>query len=103
MIFDDLEHNRKRKRTQVLALVDPDSKNDSKLPQIMAAAKKTVTQYSAAELGLDVADVGASGSRLKIEKLFIPETDSNVEFMGGDTPQEQAAELVRRLQADKLI
>ena len=35
MIFDDLEHNRKRKRTQVLALVDPDSKNDSKLPQIM--------------------------------------------------------------------
>ena len=74
-----------------------------KLPQIMAAAKKTVTQYSADELGLDASDVGASGSRLKIEKLFIPETDSNVEFMGGDTHQEQAAALVQRMQADKLI
>jgi len=54
-------------------------------------------------LGLDPSDVGASGSRLKVERLYIPETDSNVEFMEGDTPQEQAAALVQKLQADKLI
>ena len=74
-----------------------------KLPQIMAAAKKTVTQFGASDLGLDPSDVGASGSRLKVERLYIPETDSNVEFMEGDTPQEQAAALVQKLQADKLI
>ena len=35
MIFEFLEEKRKRNKTQVLALVDPDSKNDSALPQIM--------------------------------------------------------------------
>ena len=74
-----------------------------KLPKIMAPAKKTVTQFGASDLGLDPSEVGASGSRLKVERLYIPETDSNVEFMEGDTPQEQAAALVQKLQADKLI
>ena len=35
MIFEQLEKNRKLNGTQVLALVDPDIKNDSKLPKIM--------------------------------------------------------------------
>ena len=35
MIFEQLEKNRKLNGTQVLALVDPDTKNDSKLPKIM--------------------------------------------------------------------
>ncbi|MHB1235594.1 MAG: electron transfer flavoprotein subunit beta/FixA family protein, partial [Microbacteriaceae bacterium] len=43
-----------------------------KLPQIMAAAKKTVTQLKAADLGLSEAEVGKAGSRLQLQKLFIP-------------------------------
>ena len=35
MIFEFLEEKRKKNGTQVLALVDPDSKNDSALPKIM--------------------------------------------------------------------
>ena len=35
MIFEKLEKNRCLNGTQVLALVDPDSKNDNKLPEIM--------------------------------------------------------------------
>lgn len=74
-----------------------------KLPQIMAAAKKTVNSLSAADLGLDPSEVGAAGARLKLEKLFVPETGGQVEFIEGDTPEEQASALVAKLRADKLL
>jgi electron transfer flavoprotein beta subunit len=74
-----------------------------KLPQIMAAAKKTVTNLKAADLGLDPSEVGKAGSRLQLERLFIPEKSSQVEFIEGDTPQAQAATLVARLKTDKLL
>lgn len=74
-----------------------------KLPQIMAAAKKTVTKKTAADLGLDPGEVGKAGARLQLQKLFIPEKNSQVEFIEGETPQEQAAALVAKLKADKAI
>jgi electron transfer flavoprotein beta subunit len=74
-----------------------------KLPQIMAAAKKTVTQWKVGDLGLDASEVGKAGARLRLERLFIPEKGGKVEFMPGDTPQEQAAALVAKLRADKLL
>lgn len=74
-----------------------------KLPQIMAAAKKTVTAWTAADLGLDPGTVGKAGARLQLQKLFIPEKSSKVELIEGETPQEQAANLVARLKADKLL
>ena len=74
-----------------------------KLPQIMAAAKKTVTNWKVGDLGLDPGSVGKAGSRLKLEKLFIPEKGGKVELMEGDTPQAQAAALVARLMADKIL
>lgn len=74
-----------------------------KLPQIMAAAKKTVVQQKAADLGIDAGAVGPAGSRLKLERLFIPEKNAQVQFIEGDSPQEQAAALVKQLRADKLI
>jgi electron transfer flavoprotein beta subunit len=74
-----------------------------KLQQIMQAAKKTVTTQRHDDLGLDTGDVGAAGSRLKLDKLFIPETDGQVELIQGDTPQEQAANLVAKLRADKVL
>ena len=74
-----------------------------KLPQIMAAAKKTVTQWKAGDLGLDASEVGAAGSRLKLEKLTTPTRGGAVELMPGDSPQEQAAALVAKLRSDKLI
>lgn len=74
-----------------------------KLPQIMAAAKKTVTHWTAADLELDASEVGAAGARLKLEKLFIPETGGQVELIEGDTPEQQAAALVAKLRADKIL
>jgi electron transfer flavoprotein beta subunit len=74
-----------------------------KLPQIMAAAKKTVTSWTASDLGLDPSEVGAAGARLKLEKLFIPDTETETEFIEGETPQEQAQALVQKLRGAKLL
>ncbi len=74
-----------------------------KLQQIMQAAKKTVNKWTAADLGLDPSTVGAAGARLKLEKLFIPKSDAQVQFIEGDTPQEQAANLVKALRDAKVI
>ncbi len=71
-----------------------------KLPQIMAAGKKQVTIWSAADLGLDAAAVAP---RLTLESLFVPQVDTKVELMTGDTPEEQAMALARRLKEAKLI
>jgi electron transfer flavoprotein beta subunit len=71
-----------------------------KLPQIMAAGKKQVTTWSAADLGLDA---GALGKKLTLEQLFVPVVDTKVEIIEGDTPEEQAANLAKRLKEVKLI
>ncbi len=71
-----------------------------KLQQIMAAAKKTVNNWGAGDIGLDA---GALAQRLTLEQLFVPVVDTKVEIMAGDTPEEQAAALVQRLKEAKLI
>lgn len=70
------------------------------LRQIMMAARKQVTTYTAADLGLSGDDLQP---RMKLEKLFVPVNDSQVEIIEGDTPQEQAANLARRLREAKLV
>jgi electron transfer flavoprotein beta subunit len=70
------------------------------LRQIMMAARKQVTTYTLADLGLSGAELQP---RLKLEKLFVPVNDSKVEIIEGDTPAEQAANLARRLREVKLI
>jgi electron transfer flavoprotein beta subunit len=74
-----------------------------KLQQIMQAARKTVTNWNAADIGLDPSEVGQAGARLKLERLFIPEKEGKAEIMPGDTPEEQAKNLVQKLQEAKLI
>lgn len=71
-----------------------------KLPQIMAAGKKQVTTWSASDLGLDA---GALAPKLTLESLFVPVVDTKVELMEGDTPEEQAMALARKLREAKLI
>ncbi len=69
-----------------------------KLQQIMAAARKQVTEWSLADLGL-----GAISPKLNLERLFIPVNEGECEIIEGDSPQEQAANLVRRLREAKII
>ena len=74
-----------------------------KLQQIMQAAKKQVTVWSAADLGLDATQLGPDARKLSLEKLYIPVTDTECEFMDGDTPEEKAGNLARALAEAKLI
>jgi electron transfer flavoprotein beta subunit len=74
-----------------------------KLQQIMQAARKTVTTWGPADLGLDASEIGAAGSRLKLQKLFQPEATGQVELMAGDTPAEQAQALAHALRDAKII
>jgi electron transfer flavoprotein beta subunit len=71
-----------------------------KLQQIMAAGKKPVTNWGAGDIGVDGA---ALAPRLTLESLFVPVVDTKVELMEGETPEEQAQALARRLKDAKLI
>ena len=71
-----------------------------KLQQIMAAAKKQVNTWGAGDIGVDAV---ALAPKLTLESLFVPQVDTKVEIMEGDTPEEQAAALAKRLHEAKLI
>lgn len=73
------------------------------LRQIMMAAKKTVDVKSAADLGLNAEETGEENRWLPLQALYIPKVESNVEIIEGDTPEEKAAALVKKLREAKLI
>ena len=74
-----------------------------KLQQIMQAAKKQVNVWSAADLGLDASQIGPDAKKLSLEKLYIPISDTQVEIIEGDTPEEKAQNLAKKLAEAKLI
>ncbi len=73
------------------------------LRQIMLAAKKTVQVWSAADLGLCEEEVGEGNRWLPLEALYVPEVESNVEIIEGDSPEEKARNLALKLREAKLI
>jgi len=73
-----------------------------KLQQIMQAARKQLTIWSAADLGL-AGQLGPEARKLSLERLYIPMSDTQVEIIEGDTPEEKAQNLARRLREAKLI
>ena len=74
-----------------------------KLQQIMQAAKKQVTIWSAGDLGLDASQLGPDGRKLVLERLYIPVSGTECEFIEGDTPEEKAQNLAKKLAEAKLI
>ncbi|MGB2694903.1 MAG: electron transfer flavoprotein subunit beta/FixA family protein [Dehalococcoidia bacterium] len=74
-----------------------------KLQQIMQAARKQVTVWSAADLGLDESQLGEGGRKLSLQRLYIPQSDMQVEIIEGDTPEEKAQNLARKLKEARLI
>ena len=74
-----------------------------KLQQIMQAARKQVTVWSAADLGLDESQLGEGARKLTLERLYIPVSGTQCEFMEGDTPGEKAQNLAKKLTEAKLI
>ena len=73
------------------------------LRQIMMATRKQVPVWAAADLGLDPSQLGSAGARLELARLYIPVVEARCELMDGDSPQEMAQKLARRLREEKLI
>lgn len=71
------------------------------LRQIMMAAKKQVTMWTLADLGLP--GDPASLNKLVLEQLYVPQTSTQVELIQGDTPEEQARNLAQKLREAKII
>ena len=67
---------------------------------IMLAARKQITAWSAAELGLGPE---ALKPRLQHVRYFIPARESRVEFITGETLEEAGEKLALRLREEKLI
>jgi electron transfer flavoprotein alpha/beta subunit len=69
----------------------------------MAAAKKKVTAWTAADLALESSKIGAAGRRVQVRKLFVPVKEGKCDVMAGDTPAEKAAALGKKLREAKLV
>jgi electron transfer flavoprotein beta subunit len=73
------------------------------LRETMRTAQKPVSVWSAADIGLAASEVGEAGSRLTRERLYAPVNNLQCEFIEGETPQQQAANLAQRLHEAGLI
>lgn len=67
------------------------------LRQIMAAARKQVQNMTLADLGVE------PQPRIQIERLYVPVKQSNVEIIEGDSVEQQAANLARKLREARII
>jgi electron transfer flavoprotein beta subunit len=63
----------------------------------MKAKKKPLEEKSLSDLGLDAAEFGEGGRKLKIVELMSPPARAEGKIIEGETPQEKAAELARLL------
>jgi len=70
---------------------------------IMAAKKKEPIVWKPADIGIDVAQVGAAGQRVKLSRLFQPVHEGKCEFTEGETPEEVGANLALKLRAARIF
>jgi electron transfer flavoprotein beta subunit len=67
------------------------------LPGIMKAKKKPLEEKTLSDLGLDAAEFGVGGRKVKILELTPPPARQAGKIVEGETPQEKAAELAKLL------
>jgi electron transfer flavoprotein alpha/beta subunit len=73
------------------------------LKGIMAAGKKKIPIWHAAELGVDTARTGKAGSLTTVTKLYSPRFEGKCEFIEGDSPEDMGERLALRLRELKII
>lgn len=71
--------------------------------QMMRAGRMKPQVWTAEDVGLGAGRVGSRAARLRIEEVFVPEVGRNCEFVAGDTPEEQARDLLRRLDDRRVL
>jgi electron transfer flavoprotein beta subunit len=79
--------------------------NEPRLPSLkgkMAAKKAPITTWTAADIGIDTANVGA-GSPSKTIKAAAPPPPQKGELIEGETPEEIADTLIKKLRDNQII
>ena len=66
----------------------------------MAAARKSPTTWSLADIGLSESDLAP---KLQMLDLYVPEKQSQVEFIEGDDEEDAGRKLALKLREAKLI
>lgn len=66
----------------------------------MAARRQPITTLQPAELGVNVSDLAP---RVKLDRLSVPQVQGNCTFIVGESPAEQAAQLLERLHAERIL
>ncbi|MDD5288793.1 MAG: electron transfer flavoprotein subunit beta/FixA family protein [Dehalococcoidales bacterium] len=70
---------------------------------IMAAKRKEPIVWKPADIGVDVAKIGAAGRRSKMVKLFQPVREGKCEIITGENEEDAAANLAKKLVEVKLL
>lgn len=73
-----------------------------KVKDVMAAHRVPVTTWTASDLGLKTAEL-ANGSRVTVRRMFIPDSNAQVELIQGESHEDVAEELARRIVAMKVL
>jgi electron transfer flavoprotein beta subunit len=73
------------------------------LKGIMAAKKKEVTTWGAADLGLSADEVGASGRTLEWARVELPPARAECRIVAGESVEAQVKELVRLLREEAKV
>jgi electron transfer flavoprotein beta subunit len=70
---------------------------------IMAAKKKEPVIWKPADIGVEVAKIGAAGRHTKLLKLFQPVREGKCEIIEGESPEETAVNLALKLREAKIL
>jgi electron transfer flavoprotein beta subunit len=70
---------------------------------IMAAKKNEPIVWKPADIGIDASQLGAAGRRARLRRLFQPVYEGKCDFAEGDSPEEAAANLARKLREAKIL
>lgn len=70
---------------------------------IMAAKKIEPVVWKPSDIGIDAAQAGTAGRRVKLNRLFQPVYEGKCEFAPGDTPEESAVNLALKLREAKAL
>ncbi len=68
-----------------------------KVRDVMMSYRQPLTKWTVDELSIDAAAARAGDSYYEVAELAIPQKETNCEFIGGDTPEEQAEVFAKRL------
>lgn len=74
----------------------------AKVKDVMAAHRSPITTWSAADLGADLARL-VEGARVKVQRMATPESGARVELIKGETDEETAEMLARRIIALRVL